>query len=70
MTRRETKLIRVEPERLWDYEKELNEAAELIAAGKLVAIPTETVYGLAADATNEAAVSSIFGPKGVRRTIR
>lgn len=49
---------------MWDYEKELNEAAELIAAGKLVAIPTETVYGLAADATNEAAVSSIFEAKG------
>lgn len=39
-------------------------AAEFIRAGKLVAIPTETVYGLAANALNEAAVRSIFEAKG------
>ncbi len=39
-------------------------AAELLAAGKLVAIPTETVYGLAADATNGDAVAGIFEAKG------
>jgi L-threonylcarbamoyladenylate synthase len=38
-------------------------AAELLRSGGLVAMPTETVYGLAADALNEAAVSSIFAAK-------
>jgi L-threonylcarbamoyladenylate synthase len=41
----------------------LAEAARLIAAGELVAIPTETVYGLAADAGNDAAVAAIFAAK-------
>jgi L-threonylcarbamoyladenylate synthase len=40
------------------------EAARLIAAGEPVAVPTETVYGLAADATNGAAVSRIYAAKG------
>ena len=39
-------------------------AAELIRQGKLVAFPTETVYGLGADATNGAAVAAIFAVKG------
>jgi L-threonylcarbamoyladenylate synthase len=39
-------------------------AAETIAAGGLVGLPTETVYGLAADAANEAAVANIFAAKG------
>ncbi len=39
-------------------------AAELIRAGKLVAFPTETVYGLGADALNAAAVERIFEAKG------
>lgn len=42
----------------------LPEAAALLRAGGLVAVPTETVYGLAADATNEAAVRAIFATKG------
>lgn len=40
------------------------DAAELLKAGKLVAIPTETVYGLAANALNEKAVANIFLAKG------
>jgi L-threonylcarbamoyladenylate synthase len=40
------------------------EAARLIAAGRLVALPTETVYGLAADAGNDHAVAAIFAAKG------
>ena len=40
------------------------EAARLIAAGEIVAMPTETVYGLAADATNGAAVARIYAAKG------
>ena len=39
-------------------------AAELLEAGKLVAVPTETVYGLAANATDEAAVRRVFSVKG------
>ena len=38
-------------------------AAEAIAAGHTVALPTETVYGLGADATNDAAVAAIFAAK-------
>ncbi len=40
------------------------EAARLIATGQPVAIPTETVYGLAADATDAAAVARIYAAKG------
>jgi L-threonylcarbamoyladenylate synthase len=40
------------------------EAARLIRAGRLVAFPTETVYGLGADATNDAACTAIFVAKG------
>ena len=40
------------------------EAARLIAGGQCVAVPTETVYGLAADATNAEAVASIYAAKG------
>jgi L-threonylcarbamoyladenylate synthase len=40
------------------------EAARLIAAGQCVAVPTETVYGLAADATNGEAVARIYAAKG------
>ncbi len=40
------------------------EAARLIRAGEPVAVPTETVYGLAADATNAQAVARIYEAKG------
>lgn len=40
------------------------DAAALIRAGRLVAFPTETVYGLGADATNDGAVAEIFEAKG------
>ena len=39
-------------------------AAELIRRGRLVAIPTETVYGLGADGLNPEAVAKIFEAKG------
>jgi len=42
---------------------DIEKAASLLRRGKLVAIPTETVYGLAGDAFNEAAVLSIFEAK-------
>lgn len=40
------------------------EAARLLAEGRLVALPTETVYGLAARADDDAAVAQIFSTKG------
>lgn len=40
------------------------EASDLLKNGQIVAFPTETVYGLGADATNEAAVAKIFKAKG------
>ena len=43
---------------------ELSRAAELIRAGRLVAFPTETVYGLGANALDEAAVERIYAAKG------
>ena len=42
----------------------LEHAAAGLAAGRLVAVPTETVYGLAADAANGEAVARIFEAKG------
>ncbi len=45
-------------------EKKLKQAAELIRAGRLVAFPTETVYGLGANALDAEAVARIFAAKG------
>ncbi|PRX35774.1 translation factor SUA5 [Orenia metallireducens] len=45
-------------------EKEIKDATELLRAGELVAFPTETVYGLGANALDERAVKSIFTAKG------
>lgn len=42
----------------------IDEAAAILCAGGLVAFPTETVYGLGADATNDRAVAAIFEAKG------
>jgi L-threonylcarbamoyladenylate synthase len=42
----------------------ISEAADRLLRGEVVAIPTETVYGLAADATNASAVAKIFAAKG------
>ncbi len=43
---------------------DLTEAVRLLQAGDLVAFPTETVYGLGADAANPEAVAKIFAAKG------
>ncbi len=45
-------------------EEAITQAAALILAGQCVAVPTETVYGLAADATNGEAVARIYATKG------
>ena len=43
---------------------ELGEAASLIASGELVAVPTETVYGLACNGLDVAAVEQVYEVKG------
>ncbi|QOC23186.1 threonylcarbamoyl-AMP synthase [Wenzhouxiangella sp. AB-CW3] len=49
--------------RLTASDEDLARAAELLEHGELVAVPTETVYGLAADASNPDAVRRIFAAK-------
>ena len=46
------------------FDEAVRRAAELLRAGQLVALPTETVYGLAADARNTQAVRRIYEAKG------
>ena len=43
--------------------KTINEAVELLQKGKLIGFPTETVYGLGADATNQKAILKIYKNK-------
>lgn len=43
---------------------DISAAAKALAGGKLCAIPTETVYGLAADASNAAAINRVYEAKG------
>ncbi len=57
MTDKITKMLTADP-------PGIAQAGRLLATGELVAIPTETVYGLAADATNGEAVAAIFKAKG------
>src|SRR6187399_1842746 len=52
------------PERLAADAEGISRAADLLREGQLVAVPTETVYGLAARADSEAAVAAIFRAKG------
>ena len=53
---RMTRLVKASPEAI-------AAAATCLRAGGLVAMPTETVYGLAADATSDAAVAAIYAAK-------
>ena len=48
---------------LWNDEN-IKQAAQFLKAAEVVAFPTETVYGLGADATSEAAIAKIFQAKG------
>ncbi|MGB2783149.1 MAG: L-threonylcarbamoyladenylate synthase [Atribacterota bacterium] len=57
-----TKILKINPEKI-DLNK-IKLAAEEIKKGNLVAFPTETVYGLGADAYNKEAVAKIFKVKG------
>jgi len=45
-------------------DRDLDQAVSALRAGRLIILPTETVYGLAADAANPAAIARIFEAKG------
>lgn len=61
MSRMETRVIEIDP--LENNKPLYKEAAAVLAEGGLVAIPTETVYGLGADAFNTEAVARVFEVK-------
>ena len=50
-------------------QQDIEKAAKILKSGGLVAIPTETVYGLAADALNPCAVAKIFNSRILERRI-
>ena len=47
-----------------DYKNSINVASEILNDGGVVAVPTETVYGLAASAYDDNAIKAIFTAKG------
>ncbi len=62
--KRNTEIVRVYPPFGKTEEENLIKASEIIKFGGLVIFPTETVYGIGADATNPQAALSIFEAKG------
>lgn len=54
------KILKVNPENLRESEEAIKKAAEIIKNGGVVVYPTDTVYGLGVDATNEEAVERLF----------
>ena len=58
----ETKILKVAS--IFENPDELQQAADILAQGGLVAFPTETVYGLGANGLNEDAVRAIYRAKG------
>ena len=59
---KKTIVIKIDEKNIED--QKLDQAAEVLKTGGLVAFPTETVYGLGANALDQAAVASIFKAKG------
>ena len=59
-----TKIVKVNPDSLFESENDIKNAAEIIKSGGLVAFPTETVYGLGGDGTNPLAAKKIYEAKG------
>src|SRR5262249_53923242 len=59
-----TQVIEASEGRVQPRAAAIADAAAVVAAGGLVAFPTETVYGLGADATNGAAVARLYDAKG------
>jgi L-threonylcarbamoyladenylate synthase len=58
-----TEIIRVDTT-VHDWDKQLDHAADVLRSGGLVAFPTETVYGLGANALDKTAVECIYKAKG------
>ena len=58
----ETKIFKIDPSDICD--DLISDCADIIRRGGLVAFPTETVYGLGADATDASAASKIYAAKG------
>jgi len=56
-------VLRLPIDHLRPVETQLNAAAQAIRDGRIVAFPTDTVYGLAADPTSDAAVAGVFKAK-------
>ncbi|MDD2731214.1 MAG: L-threonylcarbamoyladenylate synthase [Candidatus Portnoybacteria bacterium] len=54
------KILKVNPENLRESEEAIIEAAKTMLSGGTVVFPTDTVYGLGCDATNEEAIKKIF----------
>ncbi len=57
------KILKVNPENLRESEEAIVEAAKTMLAGGTIVFPTDTVYGLGCDATNENAIRKIFRMK-------
>lgn len=58
------RVLKVNPENLRESEEAIEEAAKVMLSGGTVVFPTDTVYGLGCDATQESAVRKIFRIKG------
>ena len=57
-----TTILKINPEK--PEPDRIDEAVAILKSGGVIAFPTETFYGLGADARNEAAIEKIFGIKG------
>jgi L-threonylcarbamoyladenylate synthase len=57
-----TTIIKIDPEN--PEPEKIDEAVAILKSGGVIAFPTETFYGLGADARSEAAIGKIFGVKG------
>ncbi len=62
--RQSSKEVKMQTVRFCDDKRGIASAAEILKAGGVVAIPTETVYGLAASAYNDEAIAKVFTAKG------
>ena len=57
-----TTILKINPEK--PEPDRIDETVAILKSGGVIAFPTETFYGLGADARNEAAIDKIFGIKG------
>lgn len=62
------KILKVNPENLRESEEAIIEAAKVMLSGGTVVFPTDTVYGLGCDATQESAIRKIFRIKNRKET--